>query len=130
MQKNFLIFRLGGLVGDKLTKNPVFDLFNKHVIFSSLKSRMNFIHTDFIPPILINLLSKKINNEIFNLTSSENIKLEDIINYFNLKKPDYYNEKSSKIIQNYKINVSKILKYTKLPSTLDSIKRYKENLNR
>ena len=29
----YLIFRLGGLVGDKLYKNPVFDLFNKQKFF-------------------------------------------------------------------------------------------------
>ena len=43
---------------------------------------MNFIHTDFIPPIIMNLLSKKIENEVFNLTSKDNIKLQDIIDFF------------------------------------------------
>lgn len=126
--KKYLIFRLGGLVGDKLYKNPVYDLFNKQIVFSSLKSQMNFIHTDFIPEIVMKLLSKGIENEVFNLSSRNNIKLQDIVNFFSLKKPRYYNKKSSKIIQNYRINNSKISKYTNLPSSIDSIKKYKDNL--
>ena len=127
--KNFLIFRLGGLVGDKLKKNPIYDIFNRKKIFTSINSEMNFIHTDFIPKIVFNLINKKINNETFNLASTNSVSIKNILKSYNIKKIQKVKEYKNKK-QIYKIDVRKILKYTSLVKTEKSIKDYVINLNK
>ena len=126
--KNFLIFRLGGLVGDKLKKNPIYDIFNRNKVFTSTRSEMNFIHTDYIPEILFKLEKKKIRNEIFNLASKNDVSLNNVIRSYAIKKLKKI-KKYKDIYQVYKINVNKILKYVELPKTEDSIKKYLLDLN-
>ncbi len=125
--KNFLIFRLGGLVGDKLKKNPIFDIFNRNKLFTSVNSEMNFIHTDFIPNIVFKLSKKPIKNTIFNLASKNSISINKILKNYNLKKVQRIKEYKNKV-QTYKINISKISKYTNLPKTEVSIERYIQRL--
>ena len=126
--KDYLIFRLGGLVGDKLRKNPIYDIFNRKKLFTSIKSEMNFIHTDFIPEIIFKLINKKIKNETFNLASSNSITLKKILDSYKIKKihhvKNYKNQK-----QIYRINTKKIMKHTALPKSEVSINNYVLSLN-
>tara|TARA_Y100000591_G_C21847042_1_gene709362 strand:- start:2904 stop:3686 length:783 start_codon:yes stop_codon:yes gene_type:complete len=127
--KNYLIFRLGGLVGDKLKKNPIYDIFNRNKIFTSVRSEMNFIHTDFLPKIIFKIIEKRIKNEIFNLASLDSIKISKILKLYSIKKIQLFKSYKNKI-QIYKINTKKISKYVKLPKTGTSIKKYFESINK
>jgi nucleoside-diphosphate-sugar epimerase len=124
---NYLIFRLGGLVGSNLKKNPIYDIFFKKKIFTSIKSRMNFINTNCIPKIVFNVLKKKIKNKVFNLASKDSLTIKKILKNLNIK--DLKVEKGyEKNIQTYRINTKKIQKLLKLPSTMASIKHYKRQI--
>ena len=90
---------------------------------------MNFIHTDFIPKIVFNLINKKINNETFNLASTNSVSIKNILKSYNIKKIQKVKEYKNKK-QIYKIDVRKILKYTSLVKTEKSIKDYVINLNK
>ena len=123
--KKFLIFRLGGLVGDKLKKNPIYDIFNRNMLFTSINSEMNFIHTDFIPDLVFKLIKKSIKNSIFNLASKNSISIKKILKNYKIKRI----KKKKFNIQKYKINIKKISKYVSLPRTEVSIERYIKKLN-
>ena len=122
--KNYLIFRLGGLVGPGLKKNPVYDFIHQHKkVMISPDSRLNFIHTDFVAEAVLRLLNvKTIKNECFNLAASNSIKIADIKNL--IGNDTEYSEGAHKIIQNYQFNVEKIQKYIEIPTTEESILHY------
>ena len=126
--KNYIIFRLGGLVGKNLKKNPVFDFINseKNVMISG-DSKLNFINTDFVANTIFKITNKKINNETFNLASKNSIRLGDIKNIVGFDSE--FTPDSSQHIQNYKINTEKIQEYIDLSTSESAIKEYFNSLS-
>ncbi|MGE5458630.1 MAG: NAD-dependent epimerase/dehydratase family protein [Methanococcaceae archaeon] len=121
--KDYLIFRLPGLAGPGLTKNPLFDYLhpNKKVMISK-ESYLNFIHTDIIAETIFVILNKKITNQTFNLASANSIKISDIEKISGLKSE--FSDDAEKYIQQYKINVEKICRYIKMDDSEESILKY------
>jgi nucleoside-diphosphate-sugar epimerase len=120
---NYLIFRLPGLVGRGLKKNPAFDYIDigKKVMISP-ESELNFINTKFLAKTLITFLNLGIKNEIFNLAASNSIRIKNIKNIIGVETE--YAESALDNIQKYQINIEKIQKHVQLPSSENSIKEY------
>jgi nucleoside-diphosphate-sugar epimerase len=120
---SYLIFRLPGLVGKGLTKNPAYDFINKNKkVMISPVSTMNFIHTDFIAESIFRINNSNCINEVFNLAaynSMEIRKIQDITGY-----DSGYTAGAEKNIQNYDINTNKIAEYTRLQSSEDAVAKY------
>jgi len=125
--KNYLIFRLPGLVGNNLLKNPAYDFIHKEKkVMISADSRLNFINTNKVAETILKIIQLKIQNEVFNLASSNSIQIKEIkkiIGYDTEYTPD-----SNKYIQNYEINVKKIQKYNNMTTSEEAIKEYYESL--
>lgn len=126
---NYLIFRLPGLVGKGLKKNPVFDYISgdKKVMISP-ESEMNFINTEFIAKTVFKILNFNVKNEIFNLASKNSLKIKNIEKIVNLQTE--YNYEAKDKVQKYEINIKKIQKYIDLPTSEESIKIYFDGLNK
>ena len=124
---NFLILRLGGLVGKGLQKNPVFYYIKTDSkVTISPKSEMNFIHTDFVAEIIFNLIKLEKSNEVFNIASKNSIKIEDIKKIIDCESK--FSDDSDLNVQKYKINIEKIQKIIDLPTSEKSIKKYFDEL--
>jgi nucleoside-diphosphate-sugar epimerase len=124
---NYLIFRLPGLVGKGLTKNPIFDYISKSKkVMISHESELNFIDTDFIAKTIIKILNLNLKNEIFNLASKNSLKIKDIWKTIGIESE--YDDDAENRIQKYHINTEKIQKYTNLPTSEESIKKYYEKI--
>jgi nucleoside-diphosphate-sugar epimerase len=120
---NYLIFRIGGIVGDGLKKNPVYDFINsKKKVRISKKSKLNFIHTNTIADVIFTIMNKGIINETFNLASKNSIEIGKIENL--IKKSSKYTKDSEKYLQNYQINIKKISKLVDLSTSEDAILEY------
>lgn len=120
---NYLIFRLPGLVGKGLTKNPVYDFVHQDKkVFVSPLSTMNFIHTDIIASSVVSISNRGVCNEIFNLASCEGIAIDDIKNIVGFESK--YVDNANNNLTNYEINIDKISAYCTLPSSLECISRY------
>jgi len=121
--KSCLIFRLPGLVGKGLTKNPVYDYISKNKkVMISPNSTMNFIHTDFIAESIFKVYNSGCINEIFNLAAYNSMELnriQDITGY-----ESEYVIGADKNIQHYNINTDKIARYIKLQSSEDAVSKY------
>ncbi len=130
--ENFLIFRLPGLVGNGLTKNPAYDFIHPHKkVMISERSQLNFIHTDFIAESIFKIAELGLKNETYNLAASNSIEISKIVNLVGFNSD--FNTDSDQHIQNYKINVEKISRHITLRSCEEAIQKYfnelKANIN-
>ena len=124
---NYLIFRLPALVGIGTRKNPIYDFLHNHKkVMISPDSQLNVLNTDRIADIVLKIIDKNIQNEIFNLASTNSIRLGDIKNIVNFDSE--YTEECEKYLQKYFINTEKIQKYVKLYTSEESIIEYNESL--
>jgi len=114
--KNWLILRLGGMVGEGLKKNAIYDLLNTKSLYISPNSELQYINTVEVARIIYILRNK--NNEIFNICGDGTIKLEDVAQHLNIRldKKLYSLKKDV-----YNINISKINKLTKIEKTQKAV---------
>ena len=85
---SYVIFRISGVYGPGMYKNPVFDIIqgflnNKIKLYVAKNSIYNFIYIDDVIGTLTKSLAWK--NETLNLCSGENVKLVDLIDFLSNK---------------------------------------------
>ena len=125
--KDYLIFRLAGLVGIGLKKNPVYDFIHQEKkVMISKYSKLNFINTDFIVEIIFKVIKLDIKNEIFNLASENSMEIKDIKKILNIDTE--YTPDAEKYVQNYEINIKKVSKFIKPGRSEDAILHYYKSL--
>lgn len=124
---NHLIFRLPGLVGDGLKKNPVYDYVHpdKKVMISP-ESRLNFIHTRAVADCLFQIIDRGLRNETFNLAAKNSIRIGDIKKI--VSADPKYTPEAANHLQTYQINTQKIQRYVDLPTSEESIEEYAASL--
>lgn len=100
----YIIFRISGIYGPGMRKNPVFDIIQgflngKVKLFVNRNSVYNFVYIDDV----VSALEKSLNwkNEILNISSDENAKIIDIYNFIskNFAKKDVKIEDEKTIIK-------------------------------
>lgn len=121
--KNWLIFRLGGVVGKNLKKGPVFDLLNNKPLWVDIKSEYQYINSDEVAEIGFALLNKVNSNEIFNICGDGCISLEEIRKYIKNPKEISYSIKNP-LKQHYEININKLKSFITVSKTKDTIERF------
>jgi nucleoside-diphosphate-sugar epimerase len=116
--KNYLIFRLGTLIGPNMKKGPFYDIIKKNSLFMSLDSKLTIISKLNAVNLILKIYKLKLKNQIFNITSSKSFLLKKLKNKFT----------NIKIISNkkyeYDINVSKIKKFFQIPNSISEVKKY------
>ncbi len=124
----WLILRLGGLVGQNLKKNPIYDWSHCKPFFISAESKLTIIHTETVAKIISQLINKKVTNKIINICSSDSIRLIDLASIYDFKIEEI-STKDELPIQNYNINISKLNKYFQVGNSREYIEKYlRENL--
>jgi len=118
--KNWWIFRLSGMVGKNLKKNPIYDIANNKNIRISPKSQLQYLYTDDVVKIIMKISNKKNSRQIFNIAGKGLIKLEKV---FQISKKEITKSTNLKIIKQ-NIDTEKIEKKINLPKTIDTINDY------
>lgn len=122
--KNYLIFRLGTLIGPNMKKGPLLDLIKNNYIFMNLNSKLTIISKFTALNLIYKILKLKIKNEIFNITGSGSFSLHSLKNHFkNIKSLD--TRKHS-----YDININKINKHSKVPTSNSEVVNFFRNLKK
>lgn len=121
--KNWLIIRLNGPIGLGLKKGYLYDILNKEQLWMSPKSKLQLIGMDSVADFIFKLIEKNITNETFNVTGKGALKLQELLNMFDCKSfcPD-------EPIINHDIATSKANSIMTLPSSLESIERFRSKL--
>jgi len=124
---NWLILRLGGLVGPNLQKNPIYDWTHDKPFIISKDSNISFIHIENVAKVIHKLINENVVNEIFNVCSTDSITLTDLSSIADLKIEE--NKSSLLLKQEYNIDTTKLLKYFDPGTSRGNILKYlKENL--
>ncbi|WP_413173121.1 NAD-dependent epimerase/dehydratase family protein [Anabaena azotica] len=121
---NWIIFRMGGFVGNGMKKNPIFDILQGQRLWVHPQSQLQYINTDAAASIVLELaLSGKYKNEIFNICGEGLIELMEVINLVGSQVKVEPN--SPKV--NYEISLEKIQQVVKLPQTRETVLKFVEN---
>ncbi len=115
---DWLIFRVGGVVGPGLKKNPIFDLQQGHPLFLSLESRLQYLTTDDVARIVLELTHRS--REHINLCGRGTVRLKDIHELTGRRSPVALDLPTV----TYDINIDRLSNLTRVPSSEDAVKRH------
>lgn len=114
---DWLIFRMGGFVGEGLKKNAIFDILEGEKLWLHPDSELQYIHTDVAAAAVMDIIKQGYTQEIFNLCGKGLVKLQEIIDIT-----------KSKVNVNldippvcYEVSINKIQSVVNIPSTRETV---------
>jgi nucleoside-diphosphate-sugar epimerase len=110
--KDWIILRLGGMVGKGLKKNPIFDIIHGGPLWLDPKSQLQFLNTYDVAQITFELIKKNISNEIYNICGDGLVLLKDII-----AKHDVISISPESSVVKYDVDIEKIKHFTSIPKS-------------
>jgi nucleoside-diphosphate-sugar epimerase len=110
--KEWLIFRLGGLVGPGLKKNAVFDILAGGPLWLHPDSELQFIHTDRAAEIMLDLAQDGLSHRTLNLCGAGLIQLREILDAVG----DVPVNPGSPVVR-YDVSIEEISRLVELPQT-------------
>lgn len=117
--REWIILRLGGMVGKNMKKGPVYDIINLHKLFVSPNCRYQFINTLTVAHIAKQLFERGRYMQIYNVSGKGNVQLSDIAKLAGIKLESF-----GDVEYTYNVNIDKIGNEFDIPSTTDTITRF------
>lgn len=118
---DWLIIRLGGVLGPGLKKNPVYDLLHGVPLRVSEESEYQYLSTDYLAEIIFGLIEKKKIRDIFNICGDGTVPIKEIRSWLN-KPLCYCNENPRR--ERYEINNEKIKSLFHIPNSGEVVKEF------
>jgi len=116
---DWIILRVGGLVGPCMSKGPVFDIMRRLPLRINPSSRFQFINTEEIAAITLKMLDDAhCTREFFNLSGRGTVTLREI------QEMTGHVEENSLPVETWNINVDKVHKRFGLPTTHITIRDF------
>jgi nucleoside-diphosphate-sugar epimerase len=112
---DWLILRLGGMIGPGLKKNPIFDIIHGGPLWVDPESKLQYLLTDDVARIAFELIKNNLKNEIFNVCGRGLVHLKVLLDNNLIK----VNPNSPTIT--YDVNIEKISKITHIPDSVTSV---------
>lgn len=122
--KRYLIARLGGVVGPGLKKNPIYDLLYRGHIYVHPDSLYQYMPTDKVAEIVLDLIRGGNEGEIFNLCGDGLVSPRQVASWLDLQG---YSHPDDVKPEHYEINIEKIKGQYHIPTSADSVKAFIES---
>lgn len=116
--QDWIVVRLGGMVGIGLKKNPIFDIINGGPMWVDPQSELQYMNTDDVARIVFNLIDKGMTKEIFNVCGNGLIKLQKLSDIYNVKR-----NANSPVVK-YDVNIEKIQKIIPIPNSVETVMNF------
>lgn len=113
---NWLVIRLGALVGPGLKKNALYDLLERRTLFVSPESSMPYVDTRFVAQAVWAL--RESHGNIFNVSGDGVIKLRDVANELRV---DIGPELDALPQDNSNINIDKLRRQMSVPGSKETV---------
>ena len=114
--QDWLIVRLGGVVGENMWKGPVYDILSGRPLRVGHNSRFQFINTEDVARIVFRLIEFGRSREVFNVCGRGTMRLSDIQRLVGDSKPNDLPEET------WDINTDKVNALVGLPTTEETIR--------
>jgi nucleoside-diphosphate-sugar epimerase len=121
---NWMIFRLSGMIGNGLKKNPIFDLVSGNTFWINPKSEFQYINTENVAKIIWATINEGICNEIFNVAGKGTISFEQLAIDYNLVIKESGEDKQSLPPRIVEVSTEKISKITPMPYTREELNKF------
>ena len=118
--KQWLIFRMGGFVGQGLKKNPIYDILNGGPLWLDPKSQLQFINVDEAAGVILDFACSDESNQIYNLCGNGLISLEEVIEATG---KDVEVKENSPVVC-YNVNIDKLLGKVQISNTHSAVLGY------
>jgi nucleoside-diphosphate-sugar epimerase len=119
--KNWLIFRMGGFVGQGLKKNAIYDILQGGPLWLNPESELQFINVDEAADIIVAMaLDKTTSGEIYNLCGNGVIKLSDVLSVAG--RDVEVKAEAPKV--KYEVSITKLLQETNVTKTEQAVISY------
>lgn len=116
--KDWLIVRLGGMVGVGLKKNPIFDIINGGPLWVDPQSELQYMNTDDVAKTVFKLIDNGKTSEIFNICGSGLVKLQKLLDIYRV------NVNPNSPVVKYDINIEKIEKIVPMPDSMEAVMNF------
>ena len=119
---NYIILRLGTVLGDKLKKGPIYDLLHNNTLYMSIKSKLTFIDTDSIANAIMLLMVENNSADIFNVSGTGYVEVQELMKKYSFDSP--IDKNSANDVYKYNINTQKINELISIDSTINIVDRF------
>jgi len=118
--QNYLIVRLGGMVGPGLKKNAIYDLTHGNRLFVHPNSAYQYMHTDHVARIAMHLSDLLAAEEVINLCGDGVVRPIDVQGWIQ-RTISYQNDLPH---EHYEININKLKSILPVPTSESSVRQY------
>jgi len=122
-KRDAIIIRLSGLIGEKLSKGPIFDIITGQKLRLDLDSQMQFINTKTVSRIAFELSDSK-QSGIFNCAGRNSLLLRDCAQILHRNATTFDN--APIFISN--MEISKLEEFVFVPDTKDELIKFSESI--
>ena len=119
---NYLVLRLGQMIGSGLKKGPLYDIIKKQPLWIDSQSRFPFINTTNVGHALFQLLDAGVDREVFNVCGRGSVEFSRVQELFPAFEQS--SSQSDLAVQRYEIATEKAEQYCQLPDSWDEIKTF------
>jgi nucleoside-diphosphate-sugar epimerase len=121
----WLIVRLGGMVGPGMRKNPVFDILHDQPLWLDPASELQFLHTDAVAELLFGLIDGNVAGQVVNLCGKGVVRLDEIARLAG--KPVRVQPGSPKV--RYEVSIEKLEAMQAVPRTEETVAAFVQQWN-
>ena len=119
---HWLIVRLGGMVGEGLWKNPIFDMLHGTPLRVHVNSSYQYLATDDVARIVFRLAQRQRANDLFNVCGHGCLSLREVASWIPGYQESYAVANPRR--EHYEIRLTKLRRWTNVPKTCDVVRAF------